>query len=44
MIPASAAERMLQAIQEQEKDVKEKVDKKKAAKAKVKSEDDRPKI
>lgn len=34
------AERMLQAIQEQEKDVKEKVDKQKAAKAKVKSEKD----
>ena len=34
------AERMLQAIQQQEKDVKEKVDKKKAAVAKVKTEKD----
>lgn len=34
------AERMLQAIQQQEKDVKEKVDKKKAASAKVKTEKD----
>ena len=34
------AERMLQAIQQQEKDVKEKVDKKKAAAAKVKTEKD----
>lgn len=34
------AERMLKAIQEQEKDVKEKVDKKKAAAAKVKTEKD----
>ena len=34
------AERMLEAIQQQEKDVKEKVDKKKAAAAKVKTEKD----
>ena len=34
------AERMLKAIQQQEKDVKEKVDKKKAAAAKVKTEKD----
>ena len=34
------AERMLEAIQQQEKDVKEKVDKKKAAEAKVKTEKD----
>jgi len=34
------ADRMLQAIQQQEKDVKEKVDKKKAAAAKVKTEKD----
>ena len=34
------AERMLQAIQQQEKDVKEKVDKKKAAASKVKTEKD----
>ncbi len=39
-ISKADAERMLKAIQQQEKDVKEKVDKKKAAAAKVKTEKD----